>query len=117
MGGCFRTGQQQRLAWIWLQNQDADRYEVDLTVEDDGEIVFSDAYVLPPAVDAEMTDIRLTDPVEDPGHYTVTATIRGDPLEVDAAVSSDGGQDCVGVRFTIRDDGSTESAIEYPDGC
>ena len=72
MSGCFRTDKQQRLAWIWLQNQHGDRYEVDVIVEDDGDIVFSDAYVLPPAVDAETTDIRLTDPVEGPGHYTVT---------------------------------------------
>lgn len=116
IGGCLGSSRGQRLAWIWLQNEHAERYQIDVAVEDDGETEFSDAIRLLPG-DEETADVRLTDPVEGRGRYTVSATIDGEILEVDTSESSDDDRDCVGVRFTIREDGSVESATEVPEEC
>jgi len=65
VSGCLGVNQssQARLAWIWLRNDRTQRYEVDVSVQDGDEMVFSDAYQLPPA-DAESGDIRITSPVD-----------------------------------------------------
>lgn len=104
------------LAWIWLQNNHSDRYAIDLSVEDDGEVVFSDTMQLV-AADAEMTDIRVTDPVDGPGQYTVRATIDGEVHEIDISEVDDGDRNCIGVRFTIRTDGSVETGTKVLQQC
>lgn len=98
---------QSRLAWIWLRNDRDQRYEVDVAVEDDGELVFSDAYQLPPT-ESETTDIRITSPVEGPGQYVVRATMDGQTREVDTVNLVDGNETCIGVRFSLLDNGSID---------
>ena len=109
VGGCLGVGgpPQSRLAWVWLQNDRQRQYEVDVTVEDDGETVFSDAYRLP-AAGSETVDIRETSPVEGPGRYVVRATMDGETREVDTTELVDGDQNCIGVRFSLLDNGSVD---------
>ncbi|WP_436927599.1 hypothetical protein [Halosimplex amylolyticum] len=117
IGGCLGIGQQQpKLAWIWLQNHQTERYEIDVAVLDDGETVFSDAYQLNPA-NEEMTDLRLTAPVEGSGQYVVRATIRGETFEVDVTDVDDGAAECVGAQFAIRNDGTIESEAAVLQQC
>jgi hypothetical protein len=109
VGGCFGLdrSRQSRLAWIWLRNDRDRRYDVDVTVEDGDETVFSDAYQLP-ATTSETTDIREETPVEGPGRYVVRATMTGETLEVETTEFVDGDEDCIGVRFSLLDDGSVD---------
>lgn len=99
--------QQSRLAWIWLRNDRDQRYEVDVAIEDGGEMVFSDAYQLLPT-ESETTDIRETSPVEGPGQYVVRATMDGETLEVDTTELVDGDENCIGVRFSLLNNGSVD---------
>ena len=109
VGGClgFDGPRQPRLAWIWLRNDRQQRYEVDVTVEDGDETVFSDAYQLP-AAESETVDIRETSPVEGPGRYVVRATMDGETREVDTTEFVDGDENCIGVRFSLLDNGSVD---------
>lgn len=109
VSGCLGIDQppQARLAWIWLRNDRKQQYEVDVTVEDGAETVFSDAYQLPPA-DSETVDLRETSPVEGPGQYVVRATMDGETREVDTTEFVDGDEDCIGVRFSLLNNGSVD---------
>lgn len=109
LSGCLGGGDppRSRLAWIWLQNDREERYAVDVTVEDDGQTVYADTVQLPPG-GSETTDVRATSPVEGPGRYVVRATMDGETREVDTTDYVDGEEDCVGVRFTLLDNGSVD---------
>lgn len=109
ISGCLGINRppQPRLAWIWLRNDREQCYEVDVAVEDDGELVFSDAYQLPPT-ESETTDIRITSPVEGPGQFVVRATMDGQTWEVDMVNLVEGNEKCIGVRFSLLDNGSID---------
>jgi len=117
-GGCLGFGQstQPKLAWIWLQNERETRYEIDITVSDGDDLVFSDAVQLLPA-ESETTDFRLTNPVEGPGQYIVRATIEGETHEIDTTDSGDDDQNCIGVQFSLLTDGSVESGTKSMQEC
>lgn len=109
LGGClgFDDPPQSRLAWIWLRNDRSERYEVDVTVEDNGETVFADAYQLHPT-GADAATIQVTSPVEGPGQYVVRATMDGEVREVDTTTVIDGQEICIGVRFSLLNNGSVD---------
>lgn len=107
--GCLGldSGPQARLAWIWLRNDRDERYAVDLTIEDGGETVYSETIQLPPTT-SETTDIQEQTPVQGPGRYVVRATMDGETREVDTTAFVDGNEDCIGVRFSLLDNGSVD---------
>ena len=79
-------------------------------------MVFSDAYQLPPT-DSETTDIRETSPVDGPGQYVVRATMAGETLEVDTTELVDGDEDCIGVRFSLLNNGSVDYWTKSMEQC
>ncbi|MDG5778916.1 hypothetical protein VB773_20025 [Haloarculaceae archaeon H-GB2-1] len=108
-GGCLGTPESQpqpRLAWIWLQNDREKEYEVDVVVEVEGELVFSETYQLGPTPDS--ANISVDNPVDEPGHYVVRATMDGETREVNIADFVDGDEICVGVRFSLLNNGSVD---------
>jgi hypothetical protein len=81
-GGCLGIGQptQARLAWIWLQNDRSELYDVSMVVEDDGETVFDESYTN--GKEAETANVNVEDPVDGPGQYVVRATMTGETRAV-----------------------------------
>ncbi|MDX1745996.1 MAG: hypothetical protein R3324_08670 [Halobacteriales archaeon] len=107
LAGCLglgRTQPQPRLAWIWLQNDRQQVYEVGVVVEEDGTSVFSGTYQL--GATMETATITVDHPVDGPGDYVVRARLDGQTREVRIAEVVDGDENCVGVRFSLLDDGS-----------
>lgn len=107
--GCLGLGENQphpRLAWIWLQNDREKEYEVDVVVEEDGEVVFSETYQLGTTMDT--ANINVDNPVDGPGEYVVQGTMDGDTREVEIAEYVDGDENCVGVRFSLLNNGSVD---------
>ena len=109
VGGCLGSNRprQSRLAWIWLQNDRDRRYDVDVTVEDGDETVFSRAYQLS-ATTSATTDVQEETPVEGPGQYVVRATTDGETRDVDTTEYVDGEEHCIGVRFSLLDNGGVD---------
>lgn len=95
-----------RLAWIWLQNDRDEAYDVDVVVEEDGESVFSKTYQL--GTTPETANINEETPVDEPGQYVVRATMDGETRTVDIAEYVDGDENCIGVRFSLLNNGSVE---------
>lgn len=108
--GCLRVGPSQpkksRLAWIWLLNDRDEPYEVDVVVEDASEIVFSESYEL--TAEPDTANIRENDPVDGTGQYVVRATMDGETREVDTTKVVDGDENCIGVRFSLLNNGSVD---------
>jgi hypothetical protein len=108
--GCLGVGFSQpkksRLAWIWLLNDREEQHEVDVVVEDDGETVFSESYEL--GVEPDTANIREDAPVDGTGQYVVRATMDGETREVDTTDVVDGDENCIGVRFSLLNNGSVD---------
>jgi hypothetical protein len=107
VGGCLTARpQQSRLAFIWLVNDRDEPYDVDVVVEDDGETVFSKIYEL--GTEPDTANANDETPVAGPGQYVVRATMDGETRTVDTTEAVDGDEDCVGVRFSLLDNGSVD---------
>jgi hypothetical protein len=107
--GCLGIGEnrsQPRLAWIWLQNDREEPYDVDVAVKEDGESVFAETYQV--GATLETANITVDDPLEEPGEYVIRATMDGETREVEIADFVDGDENCVGVRFSLRNNGSVD---------
>lgn len=107
-GGCLGSTQPQvsRLAWIWLQNDRDEAYEVDVIVEDGDETVFSETYEV--GAGPDTANVNIDNPVEGSGQYVVRGTMDGETREVDTTEFVDGAEDCVGVRFSLLNNGSVD---------
>lgn len=79
-------------------------YEVDVVIEADGESVFSATYQV--GTTPDTANINVDSPVDGPGQYVIRATMDGETRDVDIAEYVDGDENCVGVRFSLLDDGS-----------
>jgi hypothetical protein len=107
LAGCLgRNRPRPRLAWIWLQNDRDDPYDVDVVVTADGESVFSNTYRL--GATPETATVTEDRPVEEPGQYVVRATMDGETRAVSIADYVDGDANCVGVRFSLLNNGSVD---------
>ncbi|MFC7073305.1 hypothetical protein ACFQJ7_01170 [Halovenus rubra] len=117
-GGCLRRGESQpqpRLAWIWLQNDRTEAYNVDITVVADGEPMFADTYQV--GTTPETASITVDDPVDKPREYIVQATMDGKTREVEIAEFADGDENCVGVRFLLLDNGNVTYSMKSMQQC
>jgi hypothetical protein len=106
-GGCLGLGESQphpRLAWIWLQNDRDEAYDVDVVVEADGEEVFADSYRV--GTTSDTANVTVDNPVDEPGNYVVRATMDDETREVALADYVDDDERCVGVRFSLLNNGS-----------
>jgi hypothetical protein len=56
----------------------------------------------------DTANIKVDDPVDEPGHYVVRVTMDGETREVDIAEFVEGDENCVGVRFSLLDNGSVD---------
>ena len=114
--GCLAYGGQQvQLGWINLQNHRKDAYDVEVTVEDEGEIVFSTVYHL--GTDSETANIFEENPVKGDGMYIVRASLDGELREVDTTEFTEDDETCIGVRFELLDIGSIDYWVKSMQHC
>jgi hypothetical protein len=108
--GCLGSGSSQpresRLAWIWLLNDRDESYEVNVVVEDDDETVFSESYEL--GTRPDTANVHVDNPVDGPGQYVVRVTMDGETREVDTTAVADGDENCIGVRFSLLNNGNVD---------
>lgn len=108
--GCLGFGatrsKKPRLAWIWLVNDRDESYEIEIVVEDGGEIAFSESYEL--GTEPDTANIHVDNPVDGTGKYVVRATMDGETREVDTTTEVDGDENCIGVRFSLLNNGSVD---------
>lgn len=108
--GCLGLGSSQsnspRLAWIWLRNDRDDSHEVDVVVEESGAVVFSESYEL--GTEPDTATVHVDNPVDGTGQYVVRATIDDETYEVETTEIVDGDENCIGVRFSLLNNGSVD---------
>lgn len=121
LAGCVGLGEgptTARLAWIWLVNDRDEAHDVDVRIEDAGATVFSETYRLGSDPNAEPPPVcTVESPVEGTGEYVVTAAMAGETRTVDATDHVDGDEDCIGVRFSILNNGSVDYWVKSMQQC
>ena len=121
LAGCVGLGggpTTARLAWVWLVNDRDEAYDVDVTIEDAGETVFAETYRLGPDPSSATPPVQTTErPVEGAGEYVVTGTMDGETRTVDATEHVDGDEDCIGVRFSLLNNGSVDYWVKSMQQC
>jgi len=121
LAGCVGLGggpTTARLAWVWLVNDRDEAYDVDVTIEDAGETVFAETYRLGTDPSSATPPVKTTErPVEGAGEYVVTGTMDGETRTVDATEYVDGDEDCIGVRFTLLNNGSVDYWVKSMQEC
>lgn len=108
-GGCIarqREPPSVRLAWVWLVNDRDREQNVRVTVEDGDEVAFEEEYLL--GTGPNDGNVRIESPVEAPGRYVVRMTAGEERVEVDTTDLVSDEANCVGLRFTLLDNGSTD---------
>jgi hypothetical protein len=107
-GGCLGQNRppESRIAWIWLRNDRDQRYEVEVVVEDGSEMVFSETFEL--GTGPETANVNVENPIDGPGRYVVRATMDEETRAVDTTALVDGDEDCIGVRFSLLNNGSVD---------
>lgn len=86
-----------------------------MTVGDGGETVFAETYELDP--ESDSANERVDDPVDGLGTYVVRATMDGETREVDTTGHVEERESCVGVRFSLLDDGSADYWVKSMQRC
>lgn len=106
--GCLGAARRRapRLAWIWLANDRDEAYEVEVAVEEGGETVFAETRRV--GTEPDTASVRIDNPVDGPGQYAVRARADGAVREIDSTDVVDGDENCVGVRFSLLDDGDMD---------
>lgn len=103
--GCLdNQSPQARVAYVWLVNDRDEEYDVDVVIAENEEVVFSQTCHLGTGSNTAVT--TEDNPVEGYGRYIVRATMDGETREVDTADAVDGDEDCVGIRFSLLNNGS-----------
>jgi hypothetical protein len=117
-GGCFGIRShrpQPTLAWIWLRNDRDEAHEIDVVVTDNDETVFSEQYEL--GVEPDSANIHREDIVAGPGAYVVHATLDGVTHDIDTTAHVDGDEKCIGVRFSLLNNGQTDYWVKSMQQC
>lgn len=105
--GCLENrSPQARVAYVWLVNDRDEEFDVDIVIEENKKVVFSRTYHL--GTDSDTAVTTDDNPVEGYGRYIVRATMDGETREVDTAHVVNGDEDCVGVRFSLLNNGSVD---------
>lgn len=106
--GCLGVAQRRapRLAWIWLANDRDEAYEVEVTVEEDGETVLAETRQV--GTEPDTANVRIDNPVDGPGQYVVRGRADGSVREIDSTDVVDGDENCVGIRFSLLDNGGMD---------
>lgn len=114
--GCLASGEQvAQLAWINLKNHRETAHDVEVTVEEDGEMLFSDTYTL--GTEPDTANVVIEDAVEGEGQYTVHSTMDGEDRTVETTEFVDGEEICVGVIFELLDNGSVNYRTKSMQQC
>lgn len=104
-----------KLAWIWLLNDRDESYEIEVVVEDDSGKVFAESYEL--GTEPDTANIHVDDTVDGLGRYVVRANLAGETREVDTSDVADGEETCIGVRFSLLNNGSVDHWVKSMQQC
>jgi hypothetical protein len=119
VGGCLGVPGRSRpvvIPWVRLVNERETGLEIRLRLEGDGQRVFAETYRLGP-VGSDRATVDVKSPVDGAGRYAVRAATDEDSESVDAPTLVFGDQQCVGVRFTVRADGTLDQWHYSTDEC
>lgn len=110
--GCLSQREQEaRISYVSFRNERAERYPVEVIIEDAGATVYSDTHQLDPRSE-ETTSLTLHEPVEGYGQYLIRARMAGETVEVDLTEYVNGDEDCIGVTVSLKDDGRVDAETD-----
>jgi len=103
------------IAWIQLKNDRGDVRNIEVFIERNGEEVFRKSYQL--GTDPERATIRVDDPVEGPGRFSIYVDVGDQLAHLSPSEFTDISYTCVGIRFTLHQDGTTGFEYESIQEC
>lgn len=106
-----------QIAWIRLENNRDEAHNIGVFIEKQGEEVFREHYRL--GTSPEQATIKVGDPVEEPGRYSLYFDV-GDQLvhlHPSEFADADLSEPCVGIQYTLHDQGSTGYDFESIQDC
>lgn len=117
--GCLgRTGPPKKnIAWVRLENDRDEAHDIEVFIERSGEEVFSENYQL--GTSPEQSTIRVNNPVEEPGRYSLYVDI-GDQLvrlHPSEFADADIGERCIGIHYTLHEQGTSGFEFEPSQEC
>lgn len=86
-----------------------------MVVEDDSGEVFAESYEL--GTEPDTANIHVDDPVDGLGQYVVRANLAGETREVDTSDVADREETCIGVRFSLLNNGSVDHWVKSMQQC
>lgn len=119
VGGCLgRTGPpKKQISWMRLENNRDEAYDVEITIVRNDKTVFRENYQL--GTDPEQATIRVDDPVTEPGRYSLYVDIDDQSVHLRASEFADADlcEPCVGIRYTLHEQGTSGFEFEPVRGC
>jgi hypothetical protein len=113
--GClgFTGPPKKTISWLRLVNERDDSYSLDVSIMRNDEEIFSETYQLGPT--SEQATVRIDDPVETAGRYSVY--IDAAHLHPSEFAQHDLSEPCVGIVYTLHEDGTTGFDFEPIQEC
>lgn len=107
--GCLDRAPLPLLDSLWLVNDRDEPHEATVTIDEDGDRLYERTFRLGDGDGGRPANLTEASPVEGPGRYVVTARMDGErTIEVETADFVDGQENCLTVRFTFLNNGSTD---------
>jgi hypothetical protein len=116
--GClgFKRPSKKQIAWIRLQNNRDTVQNIELFIERNDTEVFRESYQL--GTSPEQETIRVNDPVEEPGRYSLYLDIGDQLVDLHPAEMADATTGpCIGIRYTLHEQGPTGFEFEPAQEC
>lgn len=118
-GGCLGlTGPpKKQIAWLHLENNRDDTRAIEVFIERNDEEVFRENYQL--GTSPEQATIRVDNPVEEPGRYSLYVDIGDQLVDLHPSEFADAdiSEPCIGIQYTLHEQGTTGFEFEPVQEC
>jgi hypothetical protein len=118
-GGCLELlgPPKKRIAWIRLENTRNETHDVEVSIERNDEEVFRENYQL--GTSPEQATIRVDDPVDEPGRYSLYFDIGGQLVHLPPSEFADADirEPCLGIQYTLHERGTSGFSFEPIQEC
>lgn len=118
-GGCLGlTGpSKMQIGWIQLDNNRNEARTIDVIIERNGEEVFRENYRL--GTSSEQATVRVENPVEEPGRYTLYVDIGDQLIDLSPAeiANAEISGSCIGIQYTLHEQETTGFEFEPVQEC
>lgn len=103
------------IAWIQLENNSDEARDLTVFIQRNEEEVFRETYQL--GITAEQATLRVDDPVNETGHYTVYFDIDNQVVQLSPSEYTDVAEPCIGIQYTFHQRGTTGFDLEPVQEC